>query len=85
MAAFQSINFITGQQTIKHLDVLLGYDMQAAPHQQVPGIYDVVSDKVRPSGDVEDRLELQLHLSATCPVLLFYHLLFLKRGFPMIL
>ena len=23
-----------------------------------------------PSGDVEDRLELQLHLSATCPVLL---------------
>jgi len=24
-----------------------------------------------PSGDVDGRLELQLHLSATCPVLLF--------------
>jgi len=34
IAAVPSISFITGQQTIKHLEVLLGYDMQAASHQQ---------------------------------------------------
>ena len=35
VAALPSISFITGQQTIKHLGVLLGYDMQAASHQQI--------------------------------------------------
>ena len=34
VAALPGISFITGQQTIKHLGVLLGYDMQAASHQQ---------------------------------------------------
>ncbi len=38
VAALPSISFITGQQTIKHLGVLLGYDMQAASHQQFTGI-----------------------------------------------
>ena len=33
VAALPSISFITGQQTIKHLGVLLSYDMQAASHQ----------------------------------------------------
>ncbi len=37
VAALPSISFI--QQTIKHLGVLLGYDMQAAPLQQLTGIY----------------------------------------------
>ena len=35
IAALPSISFILGQQTIKHLGVLLGYDMQAASHQQI--------------------------------------------------
>jgi len=47
MAALPSISFITGQQTIKHLGVLLGYDMQAASHQQFTGIYHAISAKVR--------------------------------------
>ena len=33
----------TGQQTIKHLGVLLGHDMQAASHQQFTGIYHAIS------------------------------------------
>jgi len=47
VAALPSISFITGQQTIKHLGVLLGYDMQAASHQQFTGIYHAISAKVR--------------------------------------
>ncbi len=47
MAALLSICFITGQQTIKHLGVLLGYDMQGASHQQFTGIYHAISAKVR--------------------------------------
>ena len=47
VAALPSISFITGQQTIKHLGVLLGYDMQAASHQQFTGIYYAISAKVR--------------------------------------
>ncbi len=34
VAALPSISFITGQQTIKHLEVLLSFDMQAASYQQ---------------------------------------------------
>ncbi len=47
VAALPSISFITGQQTIKHLGVLLGYDMQAASHQQFTGIYHAITAKVR--------------------------------------
>ena len=47
VAALPSISFITGQQTIKHLGVLLGYDMQAASHQQFTGIYPAIIAKVR--------------------------------------
>jgi len=47
VAALPSISFITGQQTIKHLGVLLGYDMHAASHQQFTGIYHAISAKVR--------------------------------------
>jgi len=47
VAALPSISSITGQQTIKHLGVLLGYDMQAASHQQFTGIYHAISAKVR--------------------------------------
>jgi len=47
VAALPSISFITGQQTIKHLGVLLGYDMQAASDQQFTGIYHAISAKVR--------------------------------------
>ncbi len=43
----------------------------------------ILASVTSPSGDVEDRLELQLHLSATCPVLLCYHFLFSERSFPM--
>ena len=47
VAALPSISFITGQQTIKHLGVLLGYNMQAASHQQFTGIYHAINAKVR--------------------------------------
>ncbi len=47
MAALPKISFITGQQTIKHLGVLLGYDMQAASHKQFTGINRAISAKVR--------------------------------------
>ena len=36
----------------------------------------ILASVTSPSGDVDGRLELQLHLSATCPVLLFQHFLF---------
>ena len=32
VSALPGISFITGQQTLKHLGVRLGYDMQAACH-----------------------------------------------------
>ena len=47
VAALPSISFITGQQTIKHLGVLLGYDMRAASHQQFTGISHAMSANVR--------------------------------------
>ncbi|KAA6425792.1 MAG: reverse transcriptase [Trebouxia sp. A1-2] len=47
VAALPSISFITGQQTIKHLGVLLGYDMQAASQQQFTNIYHAINAKVR--------------------------------------
>ncbi len=47
MAALPSISFITGQHTIKHLGVLMGYDMQAASNQQFITIYHAISAKVR--------------------------------------
>jgi len=36
----------------------------------------ILSSVTSPTGDVDGRLELQLHLSATCPVLLFFYCLF---------
>jgi len=39
VAALPSISFITGQQTIKHPGVFLGYDMQAASHQQFTRLF----------------------------------------------
>ncbi len=49
VAALPSISFITGCITgsIKHLGVRLGYDLQAASHQQFTGIYHAISAKVR--------------------------------------
>ena len=47
VAALPRISFITGQPTIKHLGVLLGYDMQAASHQQFTGIHHAISANVR--------------------------------------
>ena len=37
-----SISFITGQQTVKHLGVRLGYDMSAACHQTFTGIHQAI-------------------------------------------
>jgi len=48
VAALPSISFFTGQQTIKHLGVLLAYAMQAASHQQFTGIDHAISTKDRP-------------------------------------
>ncbi len=48
VAALPSISFFTGQQTIKHLGVLLGYAMQAASHQQFTGIDHAIGTKDRP-------------------------------------
>ncbi len=45
--ALPSITFITGQQTNKHLGVFLGYDMQAASHQQFTSIGHAISAKIR--------------------------------------
>ena len=47
VSALPSINFIRGQQTVKHIGVLLVYDMLAASHQQFTCIYHAISAKVR--------------------------------------
>ncbi|KAL3136231.1 hypothetical protein ABBQ32_007243 [Trebouxia sp. C0010 RCD-2024] len=47
VSTLPSISFITGQQTIKHLGVSLGYDMPAACHQTFTGIYQAIRAKVR--------------------------------------
>ena len=47
MAALSCISFITGQQTIKHLGVLLGYDMQAACQRTFATISAAVSTNIR--------------------------------------
>ncbi len=44
--------------------------MTLAAYQSLRCHTDILASVTSPSGDVEDRLELQLHLSATCPVLL---------------
>ena len=41
------INFITGQQTVQHLGVRLGYDMRAACQQTFTGIYHAISARIR--------------------------------------
>ena len=46
VSALPGISFITGQQTVKHLGVRLGYDMQAACHQTFIGIYHAIKAKV---------------------------------------
>ncbi|KAL0038486.1 hypothetical protein WJX77_008030 [Trebouxia sp. C0004] len=45
--ALPNIRFITGQQTVKHLGVRLGYDMSAACHQTFTSIHQAVKAKVR--------------------------------------
>ena len=45
--ALPSIDFITGQQTIKHLGVLLGYDMRAACQRTFATIAAAISTKIR--------------------------------------
>ena len=47
VAALPGINFITGQQTVKHLGVRLGYDMRAACQQTFTGIYHAISARIR--------------------------------------
>ena len=47
VAALPSISFITGDQTIKHLGIRLGYDMQAACTQTFSAIYSAISSKLR--------------------------------------
>ena len=42
VSALPSISFITGQQTVKHLGVRLGYDMSAACHQTFTGIHQAI-------------------------------------------
>ncbi|KAL3147942.1 hypothetical protein ABBQ32_002391 [Trebouxia sp. C0010 RCD-2024] len=46
VSTLPSISFITGQQTIKHLGVRLGYDMPAACHQTFTGIYQAIRAKL---------------------------------------
>ena len=46
VSALPGISFITGQQTVKHLGVRLGYDMQAACHQTFTGIYHAIKAMV---------------------------------------
>ena len=46
VSALPGISFITGQETVKHLGVRLGYDMQAACHQTFTGIYHAIKAKV---------------------------------------
>ena len=45
--ALPSISFITGQQTVRHLGVCLGYDMSTACHQTFAGIHQAIKAKVR--------------------------------------
>ncbi|DBB01263.1 TPA: hypothetical protein ACH3X1_001129 [Trebouxia sp. C0004] len=45
--ALPSIRFITGQQTVKHLGVRLGYDMSAACHQTFTSIHQAIKAKLR--------------------------------------
>ena len=45
ISALPGISFITGQQTVKHLGVRLGYDMQAACHQTFTSIYHAIKAK----------------------------------------
>ena len=47
VAALPGIAFITAQQTIKHLGVRLGYDMQAACSQTFGAIYHAICSKIR--------------------------------------
>ena len=47
VSALPSISFITGQQTVKHLGVRLGYDMSAACHQTFTGIHQAIKAKER--------------------------------------
>ena len=47
VAALPSISFITGHQTIKHLGIRLGYDMQAACTQTFSAIYSAICSKLR--------------------------------------
>ena len=47
VSALPSISFITGQQTVKHLGVRLGYDMSAACHQTFTGIHQAIKAKAR--------------------------------------
>ena len=47
VSALPSISFITGQQTIKHMGVRLGYDMPAACIQTFSGIHQAIKAKVR--------------------------------------
>jgi len=58
VAALPSISFITAQQTIKHVGVLLGYDMQAASHQQFTGVYHASIQ--RPSEQLLEQLSQKL-------------------------
>ena len=45
--ALPSISFITGQQTVRHLGVCLGYDMSTACHQTFAGIHQAIKAKAR--------------------------------------
>ena len=47
VSALPSISFITGQQTVKHLGIRLGYDMSAACHQTFTSIQQAIKAKVR--------------------------------------
>ena len=47
VAALPDISFITGQQTVRHLGIRIGYDMQAACSQTFSSIYSAICSKVR--------------------------------------
>ena len=47
VSALPSISFLTGQRTVKHLGVRLGYDMSAACHQTFTGIHQAIKAKAR--------------------------------------
>ena len=47
VSALPNISFLTGQQTVKHLGVRLGYDMSAACHQTFTGIHQAIKAKAR--------------------------------------